>query len=140
LEEKIKYTEQKNYFLTFKKHTQIKSPTEKHDDFLYLMKPIERAFKRIWDSSVPLPEAYTNRHQNLAELLQDKHNLLGNADQFPEELFAWDKAQFIEEVEKNGMFSMHEVNIHYVKDWFLMVELAKTFPFLKELDINDQVS
>jgi hypothetical protein len=103
------------------------------------MKPIERAFKRIWDTSKPLPEAYTNRHQNLTGLLQDKHNLLGNANQFPEEPVGWNKAQFIHDVETNGLFSMHELNIQSVKDWFLMVELAKTFPFIKELSLNDQV-
>jgi hypothetical protein len=101
---------------------------------------MERAFKRIWDSSSPLPEAYINRHQTLAGLLDDKHNLLGNAAQFPEELFScWNKAQFIEDVENNGMFSMHELNVQFVKDWFIMVELAKTFPFIKELSLNDQV-
>jgi hypothetical protein len=75
----------------------------------------------------------------LAELLQDKRNLLGNANQFPEEPVGWNKAQFIEEVETNGIFSMHQLNIQCVKDWFLMVELAKTFPFIKELCLNDQV-
>jgi hypothetical protein len=112
---------------------------ENVDDFINGLQQIERAFKRIWDSSQPLPEAYTNRHQTLVGLLQDNHNLLGNANQFPEEPFGWDKAQFIEEVEANGLFSFHAM-IHYVKDWFIVVEFTKTLPFFKELSISDQVS
>jgi hypothetical protein len=75
----------------------------------------------------------------MAGLLQDKHNLLGNANQFPEEPVGWDKAQFIHDVETNGLFSMHELSVQSVKDWFIIVELAKTFPFIKELCLNDQV-
>jgi hypothetical protein len=76
----------------------------------------------------------------LAELLQDNYNLLGNANQFPEEPFGgWNKAKFIEDVENNGIWSMHEFGVQCVKDWFIMVELAKAFPFIKDLSINDQV-
>jgi hypothetical protein len=87
-----------------------------------------------------LAETYTNRHQTLAGLLQDKYNLLSNADQFPEEPFGyWDKAQFINELETNGLFSMHALNIQYVKDLFQVAELAKSFAFFGELCLDDQV-
>jgi hypothetical protein len=87
-----------------------------------------------------LPEAYTNQHQTLAGLLQDNYNLLSNADQFPEEPFGCcNKAQFLYEVEINGLFSLNVVNIQYIKEWFLVVELAKTFSFIKKLTPNDQV-
>jgi hypothetical protein len=76
----------------------------------------------------------------LAGLLQDNYNLLSNADQFPEEPIGyWDKAQFIEDVETNGLFSLHALNIQYIKDFFIVLELAKAFPFFKELELKDQV-
>jgi hypothetical protein len=114
---------------------------EKFDHFIDGLKRIEHAFKRIWDSSHPLPEAYTIRHRTLAGLLQDNYNLLSNADQFPEEPFdCWDKAQLLYEVETNGLFSMHALNIQIVKDWFQVIELTKTFLFIKNLKPNDQVT
>jgi hypothetical protein len=76
----------------------------------------------------------------LAGFLQDNYNLLANADQFPDEPIGWDKAHFINELETNGLFSMHALNISYVKDWFIVLELAKTFPFIKNLEPNDQVT
>jgi hypothetical protein len=77
----------------------------------------------------------------LAGLLQDNYNLLGNAKQFPEESFScWDKVQFLYDVETNGLFSLHALNIQYITDWFIMLELAKAFPSIKELELNDQVS
>jgi hypothetical protein len=77
----------------------------------------------------------------LAGLLQDNYNLLSNADQFPEEPFdCWDKAQLLYEVETNGLFSMHALNIQIVKDWFQVIELTKTFLFIKNLKPNDQVT
>jgi hypothetical protein len=75
----------------------------------------------------------------LALFLQDNQNLLANADQFPEEPVGWDKAQFLYEIETNGLLSMHALHKHAVKDWFLMVELAKTLTFFKQLDLDDQV-
>jgi hypothetical protein len=103
------------------------------------IKQIEQAFKRIWDSSRPLPEDYTNRHPSLAGLLQDNENLLGNADQFPEESVGWDKSQLMYEIDTNGLLSMHTLHKQTVKDWFLMVELAKTLAFFKQLHLDDQV-
>jgi hypothetical protein len=77
----------------------------------------------------------------LAGLLQDNYNLLSNADQFPEESTGcWNKAEFINELETNGLFSMNALNIQYVKDWFQVAELAKSFAFIKELCLDDQVS
>jgi hypothetical protein len=67
--------------------------------------------------------------------------LLANTDQFPDEPVGYcDKAKFINEVETNGIFSMHAITIHFVKDWFVLVELAKALPFFKSLCLNDQVS
>jgi hypothetical protein len=107
---------------------------------------MEQPFKRLWDLCVPLPEAYTNRHQTLAALLQDSDNLLmTNANrQFLEKSTVdeggWDKAQFVAEVDTYGLFSKHAVNVHAVNDWFIGVELAKAFPFFRELCLDDQVS
>jgi hypothetical protein len=115
-------------------------PSQKCDVSIDDLKQIEQAFKRIWDSSQSLPEAYTNRHETLAGFLRDNYNLLANADQFHEESFGvWDKAQFINELETNGLFSLHALNIQYIKDWFLLVELVKAFPFFRELELKDQV-
>jgi hypothetical protein len=75
----------------------------------------------------------------LALILQDNQNLLAKADQFPVEPFGWDKAQFLYQIETNGLLSMHALHIHAVKDWFLIVELAKTLPFFKQLNLDDQV-
>jgi hypothetical protein len=117
------------------------SVAEKFDHYIDGLKRIEQPFKRIWDSSRPLPEAYTNRHQTLAGLLEDNYNMLANVDEFPEEPFGgWDKAKFIEEVETNGLFSLHALNLQFLKDWFLLVELVKAFPFIKNLEPNDQVN
>jgi hypothetical protein len=76
----------------------------------------------------------------VAGLLQDNYNLLANADQFFEEPIGWDKARFVNEVETNGLFSLHALNIQYIKDWFIVLELAKAFPLFKELELKDQVS
>jgi hypothetical protein len=115
-------------------------PAQKRDVSIDDLKQIEQAFKKIWDSSKVLPEAYTNRHKTLAGFLKDNYNLLANADQFHEESFdCWDKAQFIKELETNGLFSLHSVSIHTVNDWFTVVELAKALPFFKSLCLNDQV-
>jgi hypothetical protein len=35
---------------------------------------------------------------------------------------------------------MHALHKQAVKDWFLMVELAKTLAFFKQLNLDDQVS
>jgi hypothetical protein len=75
----------------------------------------------------------------LAGLLQDNENLLGNADHFPEEPFGWDKAELLHEIETNGLLSMNAIHKQTVKDWFLMVELAKTLSFFKQLNLDDQV-
>jgi hypothetical protein len=115
-------------------------PAEKRDVSIDDLKQIEQAFKKIWEYNHPLPKAYTNRNETLAEFLRDNYNLLANADQFHEESFGgWDKARFITEIETNGLFSLHALNIQYIKDWFLIVELAKAFPFFRELELKDQV-
>jgi hypothetical protein len=119
---------------------QIKS-SEKFARCIDGLKQIEQPFRRIWDSSKILPDTYTSRHETLADLLQDNYNLLANAEQFPEESFGgWDKAQFIEELETNGLFSLHALSLQCIKDWFLLVELSKTFSFIKKLEPNDQVN
>jgi hypothetical protein len=107
---------------------------------LDFLKPTERAFKKIWNSTHPLPAAYTDRYETLAGLLNDNYNLLEDANQFHQEHDGWDKAQFIAELETNGLFSMHALNIQHTKDWFLIIELAKTFSFFRELELNDQVN
>jgi hypothetical protein len=119
----------------------IRKNAEKGDHCICIdgLKAAEEAFKRLWDLSRQLPEAYINRHQTLAGLLQDNYNLLSNADQFPEEPFGWDKAQFLQEIDTNGLLSMHALHKHAVNDWFIMVELAKTLAFFKQLDLDDQV-
>jgi hypothetical protein len=74
----------------------------------------------------------------LSGLLQDKYNLLANADQFPEEPIGWDKAQLIRDMDMNGLFSLNAITVHPVNDLFLTVEMAKTIPFFSQLDLNDQ--
>jgi hypothetical protein len=64
---------------------------------------------------------------------------LSKADLFPDEPIGWNKAQFLHEVETNGMFSMHAMTVHVINDLFLTAEMAKTLTFFKQLDMNDQV-
>jgi hypothetical protein len=112
---------------------------ENFDHFIEGLKQIGQSFKRIWDTCGPLPETYTKRHKTLALLLQDNYNLLANADQFVEIQFCCDKAQFLHDMETNGPFSMHALNVQIVKDRFIMVEFAKTLAFFNQLNLEDQV-
>jgi hypothetical protein len=64
---------------------------------------------------------------------------LANADQFPEESAGWDKAQFLHEIETNGLLSMHALHKQAVKDWFLIIELTKKLAFFQQLNLDDQV-
>jgi hypothetical protein len=112
---------------------------ENFDRFIEGLKQIGQSFKRIWDTCGPLPETYTKRHKTLALLLQDNYNLLANADQFVEIQFCCDKAQFLHDMETNGPFSMHALNVQIVKDRFIMVEFAKTLAFFNQLNLEDQV-
>jgi len=51
----------------------------------------------------------------------------------------FNKSQIISEIENKGLFYSQKLTRMAERDWLLVVEIARTMPFFKKLEMDDKV-